>query len=354
MSQYRIKNRVVAALCLLLSVLLLRAPALAAEGFAEGLRLCVETVLPALFPFFVLCEWLISLRGPHPLLRHVSRFLGFGREEGVLALLLSWFGGYAVCARLTGRLTRNGTLTERESAFLLMLGCCSSPGFVIGCVGGLMLGSIKLGVLLYALQLAANLISTLACLPLLPARRVASGRVACAETAEPAGFSPAVSSAVSSCLNVCGCVVFFRTLGAAAEPFLPHIPQVRPLLSALQEITAGCADFAALGGRAALYGCCLCLSVLGLSVWAQLALLLQGAASLRLLALNRLLHLLLLPALTAGAVRLLPGVLPVYRSLPARVIPAHRLAPDAALVAFLFLCAALYKLRQNFYNRKNQ
>ena len=159
---------------------------------------------------------------------------------------------------------------------------------------------------------------------------------------------------MSSCLNVCGCVVFFRTLGAAAEPFLPHIPQVRPLLSALQEITAGCADFAALGGRAALYGCCLCLSVLGLSVWAQLALLLQGAASLRLLALNRLLHLLLLPALTAGAVRLLPGVLPVYRSLPARVIPAHRLAPDAALVAFLFLCAALYKLRQNFYNRKNQ
>ena len=96
MSQYRIKNRVVAVLCLLLSVLLLRAPALAAEGFAEGLRLCVETVLPALFPFFVLCEWLISLRGPHPLLRRVSRFLGFGREEGVLALLLSWFGGYAV------------------------------------------------------------------------------------------------------------------------------------------------------------------------------------------------------------------------------------------------------------------
>lgn len=354
MSQYRIKNRVVAVLCLLLSVLLLRAPALAAKGFAEGLRLCVETVLPALFPFFVLCEWLISLRGPHPLLRRVSRFLGFGREEGVLALLLSWFGGYAVCARLTGRLTRNGTLTERESAFLLMLGCCSSPGFVIGCVGGLMLGSLKLGVLLYALQLAANLISTLACLPLLPARRGASGRAACADTAEPAGFSLAVSSAVSSCLNVCGCVVFFRTLAAAAEPFLPHIPQVRPLLSALQEITAGCADFAALGGRAALYGCCLCLSVLGLSVWAQLALLLQGAASLRLLALNRLLHLLLLPALTAGAVRLLPGVLPVYRSLPARVIPAHRLAPDAALVAFLFLCAALYKLRQNFYNRKNQ
>ena len=198
-----------------------------------------------------------------------------------------------------------------------------------------MLGSIKLGVLLYALQLAANLISTLACLPLLPARRGASGRVACAETAEPAGFSPAVSSAVSSCLNVCGCVVFFRTLGAAAEPFLPHIPQVRPLLSALQEITAGCADFAALGGRAALYGCCLCLSVLGLSVWAQLALLLlQGAASLRLLALNRLLHLFLLQALTAGAVRLLPGVLPVYRSLPARVHPCAPARPRRRVGCF--------------------
>ena len=355
MSQHRIHNRAAMAACLLLSILLLRSPALAAQGFASGLRLCVDTVLPALFPFFVICEWLLTLHQGHSrLLRGTARLLGMQREEGALALLLAWFGGYAVCARLTGRLSRAGTLNARESALLMMLGCCSSPGFVIGCVGGLMLGSLRLGILLYGLQLAANLLSTLLCVPLLPPKRALAAAPPAQTEEAPAGFSQAVGSAVTSCLNVCGCVLFFRVVGAVAAPFLPQAAPARPLVSALLEITAGCADFAALGGRAALYGCCLCLSALGLSVWAQLSLLLRGAVSLRLLALNRLLHLLLLTALVRAAVQFMPGVLPVYSSLQARVITTHRLPVDAAVVAFLFICAALYKARQSLYNRRSR
>ncbi len=87
---------------------------------------------------------------------------------------------------------------------------------------------------------------------------------------------------------------------------------------------------------------------------AQLSLLLRGAVSLRLLAFNRLLHLLLLTALVRVAVQFMPGVLPVYSSLQARVITTHRLPVDAAVVAFLFICAALYKARQSLYNRKSR
>ena len=47
----------------------------------------------------------------------------------------------------------------------------------------------------------------------------------------------------------------------------------RPYLNAALEISAGCADFAAAGSVA---GVCLCLSLLGASVLAQLAALLQG------------------------------------------------------------------------------
>ena len=41
----------------------------------------------------------------------------------------------------------------------MMLGCCSGPGFVVGYIGGLLLGSTSLGALLYAGQLAANLLA---------------------------------------------------------------------------------------------------------------------------------------------------------------------------------------------------
>ena len=94
------------------------------------------------------------------------------------------------------------------------------------------------------------------------------------------GLPQAISSAVTSSLSVCGCVVFFRIVGAVLLAVLPLPPTA---VSAALEVSAGCADFAALGGAAALYGCCACLSVLGVSVWAQLRLFAGAAYRPRLL-----------------------------------------------------------------------
>ena len=48
-----------AAICVFLGLQLLKSPQLAARGFTSGLYLCTNTVLPALFPFFVLCDLLL-------------------------------------------------------------------------------------------------------------------------------------------------------------------------------------------------------------------------------------------------------------------------------------------------------
>lgn len=56
----------------------------------------------------------------------------------------------------------------------------------------------------------------------------------------------------------------------------------------------------ALGGAAALYGCCACLSVLGVSVWAQLRLFAGAAYRPRLLVFSRAVHLVLLAAARQG------------------------------------------------------
>ena len=49
-----------AALALLCLGLLSR-PQAAAQGFADGARLCVGSLLPALFPFMVVCELLVGM-----------------------------------------------------------------------------------------------------------------------------------------------------------------------------------------------------------------------------------------------------------------------------------------------------
>ena len=118
------------------------------------------------------------------------------------------------------------------------------------------------------------------------------------------GLPQAISSAVTSSLSVCGCVVFFRIVGAVLLAVLPLPPTA---VSAALEVSAGCADFAALGGAAALYGCCACLSVLGVSVWAQLRLFAGAAYRPRLLVFSRAVHLVLLQLLVRVCAQLLPG-----------------------------------------------
>lgn len=390
------KNRqgLAAAAALAFGVLVLAVPEAATRGFAGGTALCLQSVLPALFPFFVVCELLTAAPPPAVLLRPMQRVLGLESAETARALLLSWVGGYAVCARLAGQLYGAGRITRRDAALLQVLGCCSGPGFVIGCVGGALLGNVRLGVVLYAAQIGANLGAGAVCQLLshivganivrpsswrgcaFPERpltsetarvrtmfaptdctREVSGRskvlspTRCggSHLAEGAkGLPQAISSAVTSSLSVCGCVVFFRIVGAVLLAVLPLPPTA---VSAALEVSAGCADFAALGGAAALYGCCACLSVLGVSVWAQLRLFAGAAYRPRLLVFSRAVHLVLLQLLVRVCAQLLPGSVTACSTLAARVLPVFRLPPDAAAAGFVFLCAALYKARQSIYNK---
>ena len=153
------KNRqgLAAAAALAFGVLVLAVPEAATRGFAGGTALCLQSVLPALFPFFVVCELLTAAPPLAVLLRPMQRVLGLESAETARALLLSWVGGYAVCARLAGQLYGAGRITRRDAALLQVLGCCSGPGFVSGCVGGALLGNVRLGVVLYAAQIGANL-----------------------------------------------------------------------------------------------------------------------------------------------------------------------------------------------------
>ena len=96
---------------LLLGAAVLARPAAAAEGFSNGVVLCLTSLLPALFPFFVICTLVTAQAGK-------ARF--------PVLVGLSWLGGYAVCAQLARE------AAPKQRRLLLLLGCCSGPGFVIG------------------------------------------------------------------------------------------------------------------------------------------------------------------------------------------------------------------------------
>ena len=265
---------------------------------------------------------------------------------GAAVLVLGWCGGYAVCAQQIAALRKTGELPPRDAALLLLLGCCSGPGFVVGCIGGQLFGSVALGLLLYGLQLAANLAAA-ACLVLfLPKQELPAGQGSSQQ--KSVTFPQAISNAVQSSLTVCGCAVFCRVVGSVLGQGMPD--GARPYLNAALEISAGCADFAAAGSVA---GVCLCLSLLGASVLAQLAALLQGTVPLGLLLAARVLHFMFLQGLLHLCIPLVPGQAAVFTSLAPQVVVMKRTAWDTALAIAFFLCAALYQLYktcQSSYN----
>lgn len=358
MNRYRAKAQPWLLLAALLTAggAVLAAPQTVAEGFRSGVSLCLGSVLPALFPFFVLCGMLISDPAAWVLglpLRPLSRAFGLDGTDAPLALALSWLGGYAVCARTVADLRRHGRLDPRQAELLLLLGFCSGPGFVVGCLGGLLLGSVRTGAVLYGLQLAANLLSAACLLPFLPPQDIAAASHAAAPAAKapPDGLPGAISRAVDSSLQVCGCTVFFCILDRLLRPHLPALPLAGPFVSALLEVSTGAAAFAAQGGGIALYGLCFCLSLPGLSVFCQAQTLLGGAVPMRRLLAARFVHIVWLQGLMHLCTHFMPGAVATWSSLGGRVIAMNRLPPDSAFICFIFLCCTLYKWRQTFYNR---
>lgn len=94
MNNCKNRQRAAVAAAGVLGILLLAAPEAAAEGFASGTALCLASVLPALFPFFVVCELLTAAPPPARLLRPLQRLLGLEAPEAAQAVALSWPVGY--------------------------------------------------------------------------------------------------------------------------------------------------------------------------------------------------------------------------------------------------------------------
>lgn len=356
MIQHRCSTTIPPLLFFGLGALFLACPQAAKSGFDSGLALCVHSLAPALFPFFVVSSLVVASPGSETLglpLRPLCRIFRLKSEAAPLALLLSWLGGYTVCMQVLAQYRAGGRLSAKEADLLAMLGFCSGPGFVVGCVGGILLGSPRFGFALYTMQLLANLPAAALLAPL--AGRGRGGGKTEETPCAPGGgadLAEAINGSVSALLSVCGCVIFFSAVCALLHRLLPLGSASAPFLSALFEVTSGCAAFVQAGGAYACYGLGLCLSLPGLSVLCQLMVLCKGQVSLRLLALSRGLHMAFLQLLLAVWMRLNPGTAPVFSSLNKRVIVLHRGAPDTVFLLFVFLCTVLYKASKTQYNKR--
>jgi len=204
---------------MLFGAMLLIFPQQASTAVREGLQLCFQTVVPSLFPFFVVTNLLIRLHFADALEGFFAPLMmPLFRLRGVCAmpLLTGLLGGYPTGAKAAADLYGHGVISRQEAE--LLLGFCNNcgPSFLLGYVGTAVLESPAAGGQLFCIHVASALLTGMLLCRLYPDRGPAllPCRLPRQSTPLSTSFTTSVTGAFSSTLQICAYVTVFRVAAA--------------------------------------------------------------------------------------------------------------------------------------------
>ena len=253
-------------------------PDVSAAAAREGVTLCLQTVLPSLFPFFVLSSLLVQSDVPRLLSRAMAGVMYplFGVSgAGASALILGLLGGYPVGARTVAELYGRGEIAREEAEQLLAFCNNSGPGFFLGVCGTAVFGSARAGMYLYLIHVGAALVTGI----LLRRDLGLPRRKAVSRQRAPFDLAAAVQGSFAAVGSVSAFVIFFMVLLRLLSlvPALAALPPLpRAALFGFVEMTNGVNALPAT--RAGFVLCAAIMNWGGLSVQAQTRALLAGSA----------------------------------------------------------------------------
>lgn len=189
----------------------------------EALVVCVNSVIPALFPFFVCSKMIIEMGAAENLSRFFSPVMkpifGVG-GGGALAFVLGILSGYPIGAAAATDLVKNGGVTKSEAEKLL--GYCNNSGplFILGAIGAGMLGNASLGWMLYASHIMAAFTIALL-MRAVPCKISCVNRTDISVSDKHFGeiMAQAIGRSAESVFNVCGFVIIFAIIAENLEAF---------------------------------------------------------------------------------------------------------------------------------------
>lgn len=241
------KRMIPTAAVLSFAALLLLHPEAATAATEEGLLLCFRTVIPSLFPFFVVTSLLTQLGFAGLLQGLFAPLMGpLFKMRGVCALplLAGLLGGYPTGAKTAADLHNEGIIFKEEAERLL--GFCNNcgPAFLLGYVGAGILGDPALGAELLVIHMISALLTgmLLSRLGHVKGPVLLPCRMPDAPIHLPRIFTGAVTGSLSSMLNICAYVVIFRT-AAALLPLPGQWLGAVEMVSGLASLTPGKASF---------------------------------------------------------------------------------------------------------------
>ncbi len=231
------KQKLIAMSTFAIGFLVLKYAELTASGVKNGITLCLETVIPSLFVFTVVAEFVSQTQAFNVLffpLRFIAKLFRVS-EECVPVFALSLLGGYPTGAQMIANLVKNKRISPKLGEILLCSSVNCSPSFMIGAVGTGVFKSPGLGFVMYLSQVLAAVITGIIVGFFAQKEEIKQNPDEEKEVNYPQSFVDSVLSASRAMYSICSFVVLFSVLLA----FLQKTKGVE-LLAGFTEVTVGC------------------------------------------------------------------------------------------------------------------
>lgn len=222
----------------------LRFPETAGQGISEGIDICLGTLIPSLYPFLIIASLVVNLDIVTAAENYFSAISGVlfrlpGKCAGVI--FLSMIGGYPVGAKIIRELYKKNEITSAQAKQLMSFCVNPAPSFVISSVGFYMLGSKRIGFIMYFSIILSSLIIGFF------SRFFADAEENIYIEKSSWKYSPdfsdaiikSISSASKTMLNICSWVILFSCINKLIEISLLG-NTAKFTLFTLLEVTNGC------------------------------------------------------------------------------------------------------------------
>ena len=198
----RIKITIITSTIILLTLIFSLNSEVVTSSIKFSIKLCYNSVIPSLFPFFILCEFLMLTIG------------GAFTNTTLMAFSTSLITGFPTGIKNVCSLYENRDIDKTTAVSLLHCTANASPAYIVSFIGGCILKDRTSGLILLISQFFCALSCSVffGCFKIRNQKRRVSGVINVTDA-----DCKSISDSVISCIYVCGYITFF---GLIADIFI--------------------------------------------------------------------------------------------------------------------------------------
>lgn len=213
-------------------------PKITLTGAQRGVDICLNTLVPSLFPFMALSSFIMrtdALYIPSKIFGKATECLFLMPKSAGQIIFMSLIGGYPVGAKLASDALARGEITESEAKRLCIFCMNAGPAFTVTALGVNIYGNAQAGIIIYASLCISSVIIGMLTRFLCDGKiTVKTNRIEKNVSADDITFS--VWDAFEATLRICAWVILFSA-------FLPcitaKIGKAGEFVGAIAEVTSG-------------------------------------------------------------------------------------------------------------------